>query len=123
MKNLLIKSFIVFLSILFTMNSFASNLSNVNFTIEGSNTELNTTVVEDVDYLKEIGKEHSEKYYAYYGTKVPSDYNFTYRDVTGLTHKMLINENAVYNNINWGKKGAKDKEKPFNYDICFDVDV
>lgn len=123
MKKIVIQTFITSFVILFSINCFASDLSKVNFTIEGSDTELNTTVVEDAAFLKEIEKEHSEKYYAYYGTKVPNNYNFTYRDVTGLTHKMLINENAVYNNINWGKKGAKDKEKPFNYDICFGVDV
>ena len=104
MKKILEKALIMFFLIFLTITCFASDLSKVNFTIEGPDTELNTTVVEDTAFLKEIGKEHSEKYYAYYGTKVPDNYNFTYRDVTGLTHKMLINENALYNNINWGKK-------------------
>ena len=107
MKNVLKKALVILFIILFMINSFAYDLSNVNFTIDGSDTELNTKVVEDTDFLKKIGKEHSEKYYAYYGTKVPSNYDFVYRDVTGLTHKMLINKNALYNNINWDKKVRK----------------
>lgn len=124
MKNLAGKILITFFVIFFALNCFASDLSKVNFTIEGPDTEFNTEVVEDANFLKKIGREHSEKYYAYYGTKVPSDYDFTYRDVTGLEHKMLIDKDALYNNINWDKdKSAKNKFKPFNYDICYGVDV
>lgn len=124
MKKLFIQIPIMLFIFFLVINCFASDLSNVNFTIDGSDTELNTNVVEDTAFLKKIGKEHSEKYYAYYGTKYPNDYNFIYRDVTGLEHRMIINENAFYNNINWDKKkSAKDKYKPFNYDICYGIDV
>ena len=71
-----------------------------------------------------MGKNHTEKYYANYGTNFPADFDFTYRDVTGLTHKMKLNRKANFNNIIWNrKKAARDKKEPINGELYYGVDV
>ena len=113
-----------FLFIFLIKSACAKALSNINFSTVGPNTEPETAVIEDLDYLKTIGKEHSEKYYAYYGTKVPDIYDFVYTDVTNLQHKMLINKSALYNDVIWNRKErAKNKYSPLNYNISYGVDV
>lgn len=121
-------SFLLFFAIVFFIlyakNNYARDLSHVNFSIESNKTEPNDAVVEDTENLKKIGKEHSEKYCAYNGTKYPDDFDFTYYDVTGLTHKMKIDKLAAFNNIIWNKKHkANEKGEPYNCDLYYGVDV
>ena len=115
--------FLVF-AVAFTTSTLARDLSQVRFSIDGPDNEPVQPVIEDLDYLASIGKEHTEKYYAYMGLEEVENYDYEYHDVTGRLHKMLIDKNAAYNNIIWNKKrSAKKLYEPYNYDLYYGVDV
>ena len=114
------KKYIIITIILLTSFSFANDLSNVEFSIE--NEDINRFVVEDIDYLKKINKEHTIKYYSYEPIDEVGDY--TYYDVAGIERKMVIDKSVLPNNIVWNKKhNIYDKESPLNYDMYYGVDV
>ena len=114
----------ILLGIFIVNLAFARDLSNVEFSMDDASSIKYDAVVENTEALTSSGKEHSEKYYANYGTKIPDDYNYIYKDVTGLEHKMTINKDALYNNIIWDKTHrVADLNEPLNYDAYFGVDV
>lgn len=99
------------------------NVIDVRFSVKDRNNELNLLVVEDKAEAKQLGKEHSVKYYSYMPNE-KKDSNFSYFDVFGNKREMVINENVPKNNYLFAdEEGVFSKIAPDGYDMTYGIDV
>ena len=105
----------------------SSNISgkiDVKFSL-GKPVEYNNNVVEDVEALKQIGKEHSVKYYSYMPETKPDGENiYPYYDV-GMNQRYLIhNKSLKQNDYVWtSDEGVMSKTSPKNRKMSYGIDI
>lgn len=105
-------------------NSNISGKIDVKFSL-GKSVEYNNNVVEDVEVLKQIGKEHSVKYYSYMPETKPDGENiYPYYDV-GMNQRYLIhNKSLKQNDYVWtSDEGVMSKTSPKNRRMSYGIDI
>lgn len=105
-------------------NSNISGKIDVKFSL-GKSVEYNNNVVEDVEVLKQIGKEHSVKYYSYMSETKPDGENiYPYYDV-GMNQRYLIhNKSLKQNDYVWtSDEGVMSKTSPKNRRMSYGIDI
>lgn len=105
-------------------NSNISGKIDAKFSL-GKSVEHNNNVVEDVEVLKQIGKEHSVKYYSYMPeTKLDGENIYPYYDV-GMNQRYLIhNKSLKQNDYVWtSDEGVMSKTSPKNRRMSYGIDI
>lgn len=110
-------------------SSLQNDISNDSETIDvkfklGKYKDYDNIVVEDVDKLKNEGREHSVKYHAYIPLVKKDGQDFKYYDVVGNERFMKVNENIVKNNYKWeDAEGVLSKKSPIGYKMIYGIDI
>lgn len=105
-------------------SSNTSGKIDVKFSL-GKSVEYNNNVVEDVEVLKQIGKEHSVKYYSYMPETKPDGENiYPYYDV-GMNQRYLIHNKLLkQNDYVWtSDEGVMSKTSPKNRKMSYGIDI
>lgn len=105
-------------------NSNISEKIDVKFSL-GKPVKYNNNVVEDINELKQMGKEHSVKYYSYMPEYEPYiDNIYPYFDV-GMNQRYLIhNKSLKQNSYEWtSDEGVMSKIPPKNRKMSYGIDI
>lgn len=97
---------------------------DVKFSL-GKPVEYNNNVVEDINELKQMGKEHSVKYYSYMPEARSDGENiYPYFDV-GMNQRYLIhNKSLKQNSYEWtSDEGVMSKTPPKNRKMRYGIDI
>ena len=105
-------------------NINAQNRIDVKFSL-GDLVKYSNNIVEDIEELKSIGKEHSIKYYSYIQENKPDGENvYPYYDVGMNQRYLIINKALKLNSYSWeDEDGVFAKKSPKNCKMSYGIDV
>lgn len=104
--------------------SQAESKIDVKFSL-GKPVKYNNNVVEDVEMLKKLGKEHSVKYYSYMPEDEPKVENvYPYYDVGMNQRYLMLDKSIKQNNYVWvSDEGVMSKTAPKNFKMSYGIDI